>query len=74
MATFLTPAEVATRCNISVSLVYQLVSGGQLPCYRLGKEGRRGAIRIDEKDLESFLAECREEGRDDDEGPLKFIK
>jgi excisionase family DNA binding protein len=57
----LTVAEAAERTGVSESLVYAWCSGGQLPHFRLGNAGRRGAIRIAEADLDALLASCRVE-------------
>ena len=54
---FYTVKEVASRLNMSASSVYALVECGHLAFYRLGK--RRGAIRISDEDLDSFLQGCR---------------
>jgi excisionase family DNA binding protein len=55
----LTVKDVAERLRISPTCVYQLIDRGKLPCHRIGIG--RGAIRVCETDLVSFLGECREE-------------
>jgi excisionase family DNA binding protein len=53
----LTVVEVAARLRMSRTSVYQLVESGKLGCHRIGI--KRGAIRISEEDLASFLDTCR---------------
>ena len=57
----LTVREVVERLDgkVSASMVYQWVEEERLPHYRLGGEGRRGKILIDEEDLRQFLDGCR---------------
>jgi excisionase family DNA binding protein len=49
--------DVAERLAISASSVYALVEAGRIACHRIGIG--RGAIRIDERDLDAFLDACR---------------
>jgi excisionase family DNA binding protein len=71
----LSPQQAATLVGVSVSLVYQLCAERRLPHYRVGGDGRRGKVLIDEKDLETFLADCRVEADGADESePLKYIR
>jgi excisionase family DNA binding protein len=51
-----TVKEVAERLHVSLTVVYQLCASRQLPHLRLGP--KRGAIRIREQDLQTFLAAC----------------
>ena len=53
----LTVRDVAGRLAISASSVYALVEAGRIVCHRIGIG--RGAIRIDERDLDEFLDACR---------------
>lgn len=70
----LTVKQAAERASVSLSLVYEWISQGMLPCYRLGKTGKRGCIRIDPVELEKFLAGCRKEGSPQTAAPpLKHI-
>lgn len=71
----LTPAEAAERVGISLSLIYQLCAEKRLPHYRIGGDGRRGKVLIDEADLDAFLISCRvdADGLDESE-PLKHIR
>ena len=69
----MTPKQVAERVGVSDSLVYEWCSQGLLPHYRVGRKGRRGKLLIDEKDLEAFLAGCRQEARPQ-VPPLKHIR
>jgi excisionase family DNA binding protein len=48
--------QAAARLGVSPSLVYAWVESGVLSHYRLGRQGRRGCIRIAETDLDAFLA------------------
>ncbi len=54
--TMLTVADVADRLNVSPGLVYAWVQAGVLPHYRMGRPGRKGAIRFSEADLDAYLA------------------
>ena len=55
--------QVAEKAGVSLALVYGWISSGLLTHYRLGAKGRRGAIRIAESDLESFLRSFKQEGQ-----------
>ena len=55
--------QAAERIGVSDSLVYEWCSAGRLVHFRLGRKGKRGKVLIDEKDLEAFLAACRQESR-----------
>ncbi len=57
----LTPKQVAERVGVSDSLVYEWCAQGLLKHYRFGGKGRRGCIRIEERDLDAFLAACLHE-------------
>lgn len=59
--TWLSVQETAERLGVSPSLVYQWCQERTLPHLRLGKAGRRGKIRIDEADVEAFIAASRVE-------------
>jgi excisionase family DNA binding protein len=69
----LTPKQVAARVGVSDSLVYEWCAQGLLKHYRFGVKGRRGCIRIEEADLDAFLAACLHEIRPQ-VPPLKHIK
>jgi excisionase family DNA binding protein len=45
-------SEVAERLRVSQKTVPRLIETGELPAVRLG---RKGAIRVDEAELEAFL-------------------
>ena len=49
--------DVAKQLNCSISTVYGLVDAGKLVAYRIGLG--RGALRIAESDLATFLETCR---------------
>ncbi len=55
----LTMRQVAERLAISLSAAYQLVDARKLAHHRIGVG--RGAIRVNERDLVQFLADCRRE-------------
>lgn len=59
----LTAKQAAARAGVSVSLVYEWCAAGLPHHFRFGGKGRRGCIRIEEADLDAFLAACRQEGR-----------
>lgn len=46
----LTAKETASNLKISLSMVYRLISSGELPSYAIG-----GCIRVSETDLVQFL-------------------
>ena len=50
----LTVQQVAQRLNVSVGTIYAACQSGRLRHYRIGSRGR-GAVRIAEDDLESFV-------------------
>ena len=49
--------QVAEQLNVSESIVYALINGGQLAHHRIGVG--RGTIRVSNEDLEAYLASCR---------------
>lgn len=55
----LKPDDVASRLNVSRSLVYELIERRKLPCHRIGVG--RGAIRVAEDDVVEFLRATRTE-------------
>ena len=46
----LTPKQLADRLSLSLSMVYRLLSTGDLECYRFGS-----AYRVSEEQLNQFL-------------------
>jgi len=52
----LTAKETASSLKISLSMVYRLISTGQLPSYAIG-----GCLRVSESDLMQFLKSKRQE-------------
>ncbi len=46
----LTPKQLAARLSLSLSMVYRLLSSGELECYRFGS-----AYRVSEDQLNAFL-------------------
>ncbi|HEX3147007.1 MAG TPA: helix-turn-helix domain-containing protein [Gemmataceae bacterium] len=58
----LTPKEAAERARVSLSLIYHWCHSHALVHYRFGQPGKRGRIRIEDGDLEAFMAECKETG------------
>ena len=57
-----TVAEAAEFLGIPAPTVYDLVRSNRLPHYRMGVKG--GAIRLDRKDLEAYLANSRQNPRE----------
>jgi excisionase family DNA binding protein len=58
----LTTKQAADLAGVSPSLVYQWCRDGLLVHYRFGTSGKRGNIRIEASDLESFMSTCKREG------------
>ncbi|MBI1902911.1 MAG: helix-turn-helix domain-containing protein [Planctomycetes bacterium] len=58
----LTVQEAASLLRLSRGAVYVLCSSGRLPHYRVGVG--RGAIRISDGDLATFIEQCRQEPPD----------
>ena len=52
----LTVKETASNLKISLSMVYRLISTGELPSYAIG-----GCLRVSETDLLQFLDSKRQE-------------
>jgi excisionase family DNA binding protein len=69
----LTPKQVAARVGVSDSLVYEWCGQNLLKHYRFGGKGKRGCIRIEEADLDAFLAACRHDTRPE-VPPLNHIR
>lgn len=55
----MTPKEAAQYVGVSSSLIYQWLEEQRLAHYRFGREGRRGRILIDPRDLDRLMQECR---------------
>lgn len=56
---YLTTKQVAQRLNVHIKTVRKLIRTGQLQSFKLS-DGRTGAVRIAEADLERFVAERQE--------------
>ena len=56
----LKPSEVAGVLNVTVSQVYTLMRGGELPALKIG---RKGVWRVSREALEAYLAELAEESK-----------
>jgi excisionase family DNA binding protein len=70
----LTVKMAAEKAGVSAALVYKWCDERRLRHYRLGGEGKKGKILIEESDLEAFLQSvCVEATGNPDEGPLKHI-
>ena len=52
----LTVPQVAERLQLSVALIYSMVSDGTLPALRVGNG--RGSIRFREHDVQEYLDDC----------------
>ena len=61
--------DVATMLHVSQSTVYAMVESGRLVSYRVGNG--RGAIRVREQDLETYLESCRVEPKRNGEKPVR---
>jgi excisionase family DNA binding protein len=72
----LTPQQAADQAVVSLSLIYQWCREGVLVHYCVGGPWKRGSIRIEESDLETFLTTCKKEREPPAEAPnrLKHIK
>jgi len=57
----LTPKEAKERLRISLSLVYQLVDERRLKAIRIGGEGKRGKVLIEESEIERFVRQLKDE-------------
>jgi excisionase family DNA binding protein len=57
-APLLKPSEVAAVLNVTVSQVYTLMRGGELPALKIG---RKGVWRVSREALEAYLAELTRE-------------
>ncbi len=57
-APLLKPDEVAGVLNVTVSQVYTLMRGGELPAVKIG---RKGVWRVSREALEAYLAELHAE-------------
>jgi excisionase family DNA binding protein len=57
----LTPKQAAEKARVSLSLIYQWCQDRALVHYRFGRKGKRGRIRIEDADLEAFLATCKQD-------------
>jgi excisionase family DNA binding protein len=55
----LTPGAAAARAGVSPQLIYQWCRERRLTHYRLGTQGRRGRILIEDSDLDAFLDSCK---------------
>jgi excisionase family DNA binding protein len=53
--------QAAQRAGVSPALLYRWCEERRLPHYRLGGQGRRGRIQIEEADLDAFLESCKVE-------------
>ena len=66
--------QAARRACVSESLIYAWCASGSLKHYRLGREGKRGKILIEEEDFAAFLQAMKVcEGPQEDEGDLKWL-
>lgn len=61
MNTRLTVKTAAERAGVSESLIYAWCREQRLAHYRVGRDGKRGQIRIDPADLDAFVRSLRQE-------------
>jgi excisionase family DNA binding protein len=66
----LTVKQVADRLRVSASLVYSWCEDHLLPHYRMGGNGKRGKILIEEAALNAFLESRKVEGKPVDAASL----
>ena len=67
--------QAAERTGMSTSLLYQICGERRLPHFRLGRDGKRGKILIEEADLDAFLAASRvEAGAGAGSGPAPALR
>lgn len=59
-SSLLDPRQVAEILNVKVSQVYTLMRSGQLQALKIG---HRGVWRVDERDLQDYIENLREESR-----------
>jgi len=52
----LNPKQLAEKLNLSLSMVYKLLSSGQIECYRIGS-----AYRTSEEQLKNYLERVKNE-------------
>lgn len=57
----LTVKQAAGRVGVSPSLVYAWCREQRLPHYRMGREGKRGQIRINPADLDALVKSLRQD-------------
>ena len=55
----LTVKQVAEKFTVSRALIYVWVDERRFPVLRVGAQGKRGRILIEESDFEPFLASLR---------------
>jgi excisionase family DNA binding protein len=56
----LTVKQAAERIGVSPSLIYAWCREQRLVHYRMGREGKRGQIRINPADLEALMKSLRQ--------------
>jgi excisionase family DNA binding protein len=56
----LTVKQAAERIGVSPSLIYAWCREQRLAHYRMGREGKRGQIRINPADLKSLINSLRQ--------------
>jgi excisionase family DNA binding protein len=66
----LTVKEAALRACVSESLIYAWIADRTLPHTRLGRNGKRGTIRIAVEDLDGVLAAFKVAGKGAHPAPL----
>ena len=69
----LTVKSAAEQVGVSQAMVYGWCQSGSLSHIRLGSKGCKGRIRIEEADLQAFLASQKCEGRPE-ATPRQYLK
>ena len=69
---YLTVKEAAEQLNVSSNTIYALLSHRKLACNRIGVG--RGAIRISQRDLDTFVQSCQAPTRSETPQPIGRLK
>jgi excisionase family DNA binding protein len=60
---FFTIEQVAIYLSVSSAQIYALVKTGELPAIKIATPGKRGVWRIDQNQLEEYIARLHEQTR-----------
>lgn len=59
MSQLLTPIQISDYLRLSLKTIYNMVSEGRLPCYRVNKR----CVRFNKEQIDEWLAQKQQEGR-----------